>query len=261
MAAAHDVEAFLATLAAKGGADVRANLRADLHAKGHGSTLRVAPSNESGALALSWPGLGDLLPDGGLPRGVVELASPRALGGSTSVALAAVRAGQARGRSAWCAWLDPEGTLHAPGVVAAGVDLDRMLVVRPPRAQLARVAVKVVGAGAFEVVVVDLDAVPGSQETDAANEARAGAGAAKKKTWAPDVLVRKLALGAEASGGSVLLLTDSTRHRTMQWPVALRLELSRPSRSELVVRVAKDRRGRVGLVRTVPFVPILRSAG
>src|SRR5882672_4855560 len=116
MAAAHDVEAFLASLAAKGGADLRANLRvrdhrrlaelcpADLHARGHGSTLRVAPSNESGALPLSWPGLGDLLPDGGLPRGVVELASPGALGGSTSVALAAVRAGQARGRRAWCAW-------------------------------------------------------------------------------------------------------------------------------------------------------------
>ena len=46
------------------------------------------------------------------------------------MALAAVRAGQARGRGAWCAWVDPEGTLHAPGVVAAGVELARMLVDR-----------------------------------------------------------------------------------------------------------------------------------
>src|SRR5260221_13944921 len=98
---------------------------------------RVAPaeelasfSRESRPLALSWPELDAVLPDGGLPRGVVELAAPRALGGSTSVALAAVRAGQARGAKTWCAWLDPEATLHAPGVVAAGVDLVRMLVVR-----------------------------------------------------------------------------------------------------------------------------------
>ena len=261
MAAAHDVEAFLAELGASARAGLREDLRANLRAQGPGGKLRLAPaSRESavpGVLPLSWPGLGDLLPDEGLPRGVVELAAPRALGGSTSVALAAVRAGQARDRSAWCAWLDPEGTLHAPGVVAAGVDLDRMLVVRPPRAQLARVAVKVVGAGAFEVVVVDIDAVPG-----ASTLAATGAEAVKKrKTWAPEVFVRKLALSAESSGSTVLLLTDGARPRAIPWPVALRLELSRPNRSELVVRVAKDRRGRIGLVRTVPFVPVLRTTG
>jgi recombination protein RecA len=248
MAAAHDIEAFLERLGAKArGAHVRENL----------------------GLALSWPGLGDLLPDGGLPRGVVELAAPRALGGSTSVALAAVRAGQERGRSAWCAWLDPEGTLHAPGVAAAGIDLDRMLVVRPPRSQIARTAVKVVGAGAFEVVVIDLDAVPGASQGDTRRDTRRDtrqsceetATSKKKKTWTPEVLVRKLALSAESSGSTVLLLTDSTRPRAIPWPVALRLELSRPSRNELVVRVAKDRRGRIGVVRTVPFVPALTAAG
>src|ERR1700722_3089150 len=189
MSAAHDVEAFLARVGARAGADPRADLReslrADLQAKGHGGKLWQAPPHEYGALALPWPGLGDLLPDGGLPRGVVELAAPRALGGSTSVALAAVRSGQARARSAWCAWIDPEGTLHAPGVVAAGVDLDRLLVVRAPRAQLARVAVKVVGAGAFEVVVVDCDAVPGAGVAGGA--AVTGPGAKKRKTWAPEV--------------------------------------------------------------------------
>src|SRR5580704_672193 len=253
-AAAHDVEAFRARLGAKMGSDLRENLRA----QGHGGKLRITPSQKSSALTLPWPGLGDLLPDGGLPRGVVELAAPRALGGSTSVALAAVRSGQARARSAWCAWIDPEGTLHAPGVVAAGVDLDRLFVVRPPRAQLARVAVKVVGAGAFEVVVVDCDAVPGASVDTGAAEVMA---VKKRKTWAPEVLVRKLALSAEASGSTVLLLTDSMRPRAMPWPVSLRLELSRPTRNDLMVRVAKDRRGRIGLVRTVPFVPVLRAAG
>src|SRR2546421_6298879 len=84
-------------------------------------------------LVLGWPELDAALPDGGLPRGVVELAAPRALGGGTSIALAAMRAAHARDARAWCAWIDPEATLYAPGVAAAGVDRARLLVVRPPR--------------------------------------------------------------------------------------------------------------------------------
>src|SRR3954470_13038761 len=81
-------------------------------------------------LALGWPEVDALLPDGGFPRGVVELSTPRALGGATTVALAAVRAAQAKDPRAWCAWIDPEATLYAPGVARAGVDLARLLVVR-----------------------------------------------------------------------------------------------------------------------------------
>ncbi len=116
---------------------------------------------------------------------------------------------------------------------------------------------RVVGSGAFEVVVADFDAVPGATHAPGIGMETAK----KKKTWAPEVLVRKLALSAESSGSTVLLLTDSTRPRSIQWPVALRLELLRPNRNDLVVRVAKDRRGRIGLVRTVPFVPVLASTG
>src|SRR5580704_5460134 len=141
MSTAHDVGALLARF-------------------GSSNKLRMADGHEpSRPLVLAWPGLEEVLPDGGLPRGVVELAAPRALGGSTSIALAAVRAGQGRAGGAWCAWVDPERTLHAPGVVAAGVDLARMLVVCPPRALLGRASVKIVAAGAFEVVVVDIDTI------------------------------------------------------------------------------------------------------
>jgi len=241
MSVAHDVEALLARI-------------------GSPSKLRLPRSEDvSPPLVLSWAALNEVLPDGGLPPGVVEFAAPRALGGSTSIALAAVRAGQARGEKAWCAWIDPEGTLHAPGVVAAGVDLSRMLVVHPPRALVGRVALKVVGAGAFEVVVVDFDALPGAQlqSPTKVNEAAAR----KKKGWAPEVLVRKLALAAEPSGTTVLLLTDATGSRAVPWPVAMRLELSRPRRCELVVRVAKDRRGRVGVAKTVPFHLAIRATG
>ncbi len=237
MAAAQEIEALLAQLGP--------------------SKLRLvrAPVEASPALSLDWPELEAVLPDGGLPRGVVELAAPCALGGSTSVALAAVRAGQARNERAFCVWVDPEATLYAPGVVAAGVDLGRMLVVVPPRAQLGRMALKVVSSGAFEVVVVDVDPVMGSRKRQAPSAQ------SKSRGWSPELLVRKLALAAEPSGTTVLLLTDSSRPRAAAWPVALRLELSRPEVESLTVRVAKDRRGRVGLAKTVPFRPVLRVAG
>jgi recombination protein RecA len=163
------------------------------------------------------------------------------------VALAGVLAAQARSPKAWCAWIDPEGSLHAPGVVAARVDLSRMLVVRPPRALLGKVGVKIVGSGAFELVVVDVDALAGTEARNA-------------KGWAPELLVRKLALAAEPSGTTVLLLTDASKPRAATWPVALRLELSRPDAKTLAVQVAKDRRGRVGLARGVPFLPVTRAS-
>jgi recombination protein RecA len=138
-------------------------------------------------------------------------------------------------------------------MVAAGVDLDRMLVVRPPRVQLPRVAVKVVASAAFEVVAIDVDPVPRARGVSAGPRERTGGGA--RRPWPAEVLVRKLALAAELSGTTVLLLTDGTRPRAMPWPVAMRVELSRPRPNDLVVRVAKDRRGRIGAPRTIPFLP------
>jgi recombination protein RecA len=235
MAAIEDVEALLEKL---------------------GSKLRLAKDTEGPRpLSIDWPELSSALPDGGLPRGVVELAAARSLGGATSLALAAVRAGQQKSGHAWCAWIDPEDTLHAPGVVAAGVDLSRLLVVRPPRALLGKVAVKLVGSGAFEVVAVDVDAVPGARAHAGRATARGGKG------WAPELLVRKLALAAEPTGATVLLLTDASLPRAAQWPVSLRIELSRPDAHSVAVRVAKDRRGRVGTTKTVPFLPLSRAAG
>ncbi|MGA7123908.1 MAG: recombinase A [Polyangiaceae bacterium] len=243
MSLAHEVETLLLQLGSSRG------------------KLRIARADETPsphALALSWAELDAVLPDGGLPRGVVELSAPRALGGSTSIALAAVRAGQRRSKSAWCAWLDPEGTLHAPGVVAAGVDLARMLVVRGPRAQLGRVAVKMVESGAFEVVVIDFDAVPGAERASSGTESENRGSKGRRRVGAEakgQLFARKLALAAEPSGSTVLLLTDASRPHSIPWPVALRVELSRPSPCDLVVRVAKDKRARIGLAKTIPFQP------
>jgi hypothetical protein len=241
MAVAHDIEALLARFGTAGKLRVA---RVDDALTSTSPRTPCAPCAPCApCLPLAWSELDAVLPDGGLPRGVVELTAPRALGGSTSVALAAICAGQARNTSAWCAWLDPESTLHAPAVSTAGVDLARMLVMRSPRAQLARVAIKVVASGAFEVVVIDKDAIP------RVSVMPGGSGRDKQAHR----LIRKLALAAEPSGATVLLLTDASKPRALPWPVAMRIELSRPNVRELVVRVAKDKRGRIGPAKTIPF--------
>jgi recombination protein RecA len=203
------------------------------------------------SLALGWPEVDALLPDGGLPRGVVELSTPRALGGATSVALAAVRAAQAKDPRAWCAWIDPESTLYAPGAAYAGVDLSRLLVVRPPRAEMARVAVKTCASRGLEIVVVDFDPILASGfKLQASGKRRV-----------PDAtIIRRLALAAEEAGATVILLTDSRSPRAAL-PVARRIEMSRTSTDDLSMRVAKDRFGRIGLARAVPFRPPRREAG
>jgi len=201
---------------------------------------QIAPPPER--VPLFWPELEAVLPDQGLPRGVVELAAPRALGGATRIALAAVRGGQGRSPGAWCAWVDPEGTLYAPGVAKAEVDLQRLLVVRPSRRDLGRVAVKLAQSRAFEVLVLDcspLALVP---------RGTGGGGTRRRSAVRPEVLVRKLALLAEEGGGTVVLLTDSTEPRPAPWPVALRLELSRAP-GGLTVKVARDRLCRLGSAR------------
>jgi protein ImuA len=208
-------------------------------------SLAAHETGRGSALKLDWPELDAALPDGGLPRGVVELAAPRALGGGATIALAAIRAAHARDARAWCAWIDPEATLYAPGVKGAGVDLARMLVVCPPRAELARVAVKVASARAFDVIVIDIDAVPFAKTLTTRTTK-------KRVSWPMEVLVRKLTLLAAEGGATILLLTDSCQPRAVPWPVALRLEITRAQES-IALRVAKDRKGRVAVAKTVPL--------
>lgn len=211
------------------------------------------------AVALGWPEFDDLLPDHGLPRGVVEVRAPRTLGGSTSVALAAVRAAHEKDERAWCAWIDPDGMLYAPAVAMAGVHLNRLAIVRPPRRDILRIAVKVARSQAFEVIVMDLDPAPG-------NEVPGNAGNPRRRTRQRDasleVFVRKLALLAAEGGATVLVLTDATISRSAPLPVALRLELARME-SAISVRIGKDRHGRVGLAKTLPITskPGLELAG
>jgi recombination protein RecA len=199
----------------------------------------------SQGLSFGIPELDALLPDGGLLRGsVVELcaAGEGALGTSLGLAACAATQAEARARgnnTPWCAFIDPSRTLYGPGVAAAGVDLSRLLVVRPPLAALSRVALRLSESEAFAVVVVDLTGVVGERVS------------VPLGTW-PRV-VRRLAMAIEGTGHSVLLLTRAADRRPLPLPVAQRLEVSRPTADKLLVRVAKDQRGRVSAPRSIAW--------
>ncbi len=197
---------------------------------------------------MDWPEFERMLPDRGLPRGVVELAfASGALsafcGGATTVALRALRAIHKARAKAWCAWVSPIGvpSLYAPSLVQAGVDLSRLLVVHPDGADLARTTVKVGGSGAFDLVVVD--AVAGLSGSMSTSPQRRRSPRAATPRVGDALVVRKLALASEQTGTTVVLLTDMHMPRPVSWPVALRLELERRPEA-IAIRVAKDRYGR-----------------
>lgn len=188
-----------------------------------------------------------LLPDGGLPRSaVVEVTSPLGLAGATSFAVkACVAAQRSREESEaveWCAWIDPWSTLHAPGLHQRGVVLERLLVVRPDEEAIAQSAVRVASSKAFALVVIDL-APPLGLALDGKRSGAGGRGGSRLDRWAN--VVRRLALAVEDAATTVLLLTDSSSHRALPLPVAMRVELVRDRDRTTRLRIAKERHGRL----------------
>jgi RecA/RadA recombinase len=210
-----------------------------------GGTLR----GEREPLPMS-PPLSGVLPEGGFPRGaVVELSSPANLGHGLSVALAACAASQEEsvraGRDkAWCAFLDPDQTLFGPALQERGVSLDRLLVLRPPRQLLGRVAVQVAAARIFSVIVVDVSSVPGASSRE---QHRFESMEAWSKT------ARRLALSLEKTPTTLFLLTRAEARRPLSLPVAMRLELENVDPERLVVRIAKEKFGRVTSPRQIAW--------
>lgn len=206
-----------------------------------------ATGPEKSALPFGFEELDSLLPDHGLLRGgVVELAISGRSGLATTLALGAVRACQTQSKlgfgaskKPWCAFVDPTSTLYAPGVAASGVELERLLVVRPPVEALSRVALKLAESGVFELVVIDTVGTLGSSQ--AFELGRFGR------------VVRRLSMAVDGTDKSVLLLTDAEQPRALPLPVAQRIELTRRSTDRLLLRVAKDRRGRVSAQRPIAW--------
>ena len=212
--------------------------------------IAMLSGSAASSLVAQSPPLAEVLPEGGFPRGcVVELASPSNLGHGVSVALAACAASQEEslraGRDkAWCAFLDPDQTLFGPAVQERGVSLDRLLVLRPPRQLLSRVAVQVAAARIFSVIVVDVSSVPGASSREHHRFE-------SMETWSK--VARRLALSLEKTPTTLFLLTRSEAHRPLSLPVAMRLELENVDRERLLVRIAKEKFGRITSPRQIAW--------
>lgn len=192
------------------------------------------------------PGFGNavldgLLPGGGLPPGVVvELRANGAAAGATTLGLRACRAVHAHQRETRCAFLDPSGTLFAPAVARLGVDLERLIVVRPRWSEVESVAALVADARVAALLVLDLQGAP-PPALSSANDAG---------------LITRLSLAVEGTNTSVLLLTRSVRlDESLSPGVGLRLTATRVSEHALKV-VVQGRPLRGGLTRVVPWAQI-----
>jgi recombination protein RecA len=203
-----------------------------------GVHLGAAPGPEELALPFGIEALDQVLPDGGFVRGgVVELSVTGESSLLTTLSLSAVRSLQregrasAAGRAPYCAFIDPSMSLYAPGVASLGIELERLIVVRPERDAIGRVAVKLSESSVFALVVVDTVGTLGAPVD------------LSLKSFVR--IVRRLSMAVDGTKNSVLLLTSGSQPRSLPLPVAQRIEVARPTRDRLVVRVAKDKRGRV----------------
>lgn len=115
-----------------------------------GTAPRVLPEE---VVASGLAALDEGLLSGGFPRGQISVLSGLPGTGRMTVAAHVLAAETQRGRAA--AWIDAERSLYPPALVRLGVELTRLLIVRPARPELVVKATElVVDAGAFGVVVL-----------------------------------------------------------------------------------------------------------
>ncbi|MSP17218.1 MAG: hypothetical protein EXR73_11535 [Myxococcales bacterium] len=150
---------------------------------------------EAELLPTGWPELDELL-SGGLPRGrLIEL---RGVASSGKTALAFATAARASAAGQLVAWIDATGELHPPSAAQAGVELARLLVVRPPRTPLAaaRAAEILARARIFALVVLDLPAA------------------------LPDRAAARLRIAARDAGAALLVIGGEAPHAALRLAIA-----------------------------------------
>jgi protein ImuA len=86
------------------------------------------PGRRAGALACHVAAVDALLPDGGFPCGALSELTGGPASGKSAVALSLLAS---VGRGELAAWVDGHGELYPPAAASCGVDLERLLVVRP----------------------------------------------------------------------------------------------------------------------------------
>jgi protein ImuA len=167
--------------------------------------LERRPARRPGVLASGVASVDALLP-GGFPCGALSELRGGPASGKTAVALGLVAG---LGAGALAAWVDGRGELYPPAAAALGVDLGRLLLVRPPAGGgdplLALWAAEaLLGSGAFAAVAID------------AAVARPVRGA--------EAALRRLVTAAERGGAVGLWL--SAPDDALRPPAAVRLELT-----------------------------------
>jgi hypothetical protein len=170
------------------------------------------------------------LPGGGWPLGALTEVLPAAPGvGEIGLLLPALSRLSREGR--WLAWIDPPHIPYAPALAAAGVDLSRLVTVRPECPEDALwAAEQALGSGAPGAVLMWPPAAPGAMS---------------------DKALRRLQLAAER-GRAWGILFRPPRAEAVPSPAALRLAVLPAAETGIEVRVFKCRRG-----GTVPFSRIL----
>lgn len=130
------------------------------------------PARREGVVACGRPEVDEVLPGGGFPRGALTELAGGPASGKCALALALFAA---LGPEDLFAWVDARGELYPPAAAALGVDLRRLLVVRPEAGQgddAARAALwaaeALLGSGAFAAVAVDAPAARLARGADAA---------------------------------------------------------------------------------------------
>jgi hypothetical protein len=203
--------------------------------------LQAAPRRYLAVLRTGMEAVDALLPSGGFPLGeAVELCG-EAASGRTSLALRAVAAAHREERL--CAWVDGPRELYPPAAAALGVDLERLLVVRP-RAPEQRVwaAVQLARSGAFACVVLDLTK---------------GVGATGRTVRPGLAEARKLADAAERGGGLLLLLTSPEAPADG----VTRLRTEARGGEGWAVEVVRSRRGGTGTRAELPWSTLYPELG
>jgi protein ImuA len=164
------------------------------------------PARRDGVLGCGWPEVEALLPGGGFPLGALASLQGGPASGKTAVALSALREAQVGGGLA--AFVDGRGELYPPAALALGVDLARLLIVRPGLAREAVLpglwaAEVLLGSGACSAVAVDVPL--------------RGLSAARAEP-----LLRRLRAAAEKGGAAGLLLVAPG---SPSIPASVRLDL------------------------------------
>jgi RecA/RadA recombinase len=133
-----------------------AELNAHLPGAVRRADVPLAHGSREARLATGFAAL-DAVLDGGLPRGrLSELVGPTSTG---LTSLVHRLLGHVTGQGQLAAWIDAPDAFDPTSAVAAGVDLDRLLWVRPPDLAAAFSAAEaLLGMGGFPLVLLDASA-------------------------------------------------------------------------------------------------------